>query len=64
MWMQLMHKLFGWEYILLEWGYGYTSRKVRTWPSGVKTVDVYGDTFILYTETQTVSGCRKYKQLT
>lgn len=41
MW-RLWHKLFGWQYVIYDFGFDSSIRRVRTSPTGVQYIKMYG----------------------
>lgn len=45
MW-RLFHKLFGWDYVRVEFGFDYHIRRIKKTPNGVEYVNLYGMKFL------------------
>ena len=50
MW-HLWHKLFGWDYVMIEWACGYKICRVRKYPNGMEYVSIYG-TYEVFSKTR------------
>lgn len=64
MFEKLRHKLFGTKFVLVNCAYGTFVRKVREWPSGEKTVCIYGQLILLNEDGCKTCGGQKYFKLT